>query len=223
MEFGISKIIFICDSCPIWMDQDDRKTFFPGIVDRHSCSASDRAVVVIDCQQAVCMIYYIVVTPPVIHGRGRFFFSHDHGFCTMPYQECHASAAALLPVCIMALKRDGDHQLDLAIFLLFFESQQDFTRPHVHAQCAADPEVPEALLIEQYQLVAYPLLDALAAVVVLVVFETKPLRPVAGDGTDSAGHFSPPEVNIAPFMGMILFYHIRKGATIILSGVTGWG
>ena len=219
MELRISKIIFICDSRTIWMNQDDRKSLFPGIVDRHSCPASDGAVIVIDRQQAVCMIYHIIVTPPVIHSRGRFFFTHDYGFCTMFYQKCHAPAAALLPVCIMALKGEGYHQLDLAIFRLFFEPQQDLTRPHVHAQSAADPEVPEALLIELNQLVAYPLLDTLAAVVVLVVFETKPLRPVAGDGTDSAGHFSPSRNEYSPFYGYdIILPYPKRGYNHFVGG-----
>ena len=130
-----------------------------------------------------CTVHHILVASPVIDRRGRFFITHDNRFRTVSDQKRHTAAAAIFPVCVVALKGQSDLQLDLTIFRLFFEPQQYLPGPHIHAQSAAYPKLAKALLIELDQLIPDAFLDPLAAVVVFIIFEAKACRSMAGDGT----------------------------------------
>ena len=134
------------------------------------------------------MIYHILIMPPVIGRRGCIFLTCAHRFRTVLYEKSHAFAAALLPVPIMSFKGECDHQLNLTIFWLFFESEQNFTGPHVHAQGAAHPELAESLLIKSDQLVPDALLNPFAAIIVFIIFKSKSRWSMAGNCTSRCSY-----------------------------------
>ena len=65
----------------IRMDQDNRQTTLLGVVDRHARSAADGAVIVIHGQQAVGMIYHVLIAYPVVDCGLFFTVANHNGFC----------------------------------------------------------------------------------------------------------------------------------------------
>ena len=66
------------------------------------------------------------------------FVSNDLFFAAMLQDKLHPALAALIPLSIMADKRQGHNQFNIFVSRLFLQTKDLFSRPHINTQGAAN-------------------------------------------------------------------------------------
>ena len=65
----------------------------------------------------------------------------------MLQDKLHPALAALIPLGVMADKRQGYNQFNIFVSRLLLQTKDLFSRPHIHAQGAADIKAANFLFI----------------------------------------------------------------------------
>ena len=118
------------------MNQNYRNIVLTRISDTLHCPGSQSSHIVINCHQVVGLIYHVAISLDI--ALTAIFVSNDLFFAAMLQDKLHPALAALIPLSIMADKRQGHNQFNIFVSRLFLQTKDLFSRPHINTQGAAN-------------------------------------------------------------------------------------
>ena len=118
------------------MNQNYRNIVLPRISDTLHCTGPQIPHIVINCHQVVGLIYHVAISLDI--ALTAIFVSNDLFFAAMLQDKLHPALAALIPLSIMADKRQGHNQFNIFVSRLFLQTKDLFSRPHINTQGAAN-------------------------------------------------------------------------------------
>lgn len=92
------------------MNQNYRNIVLPRISDTLHCTGPQIPYIVINCHQVVGLIYHVAISLDI--ALTAIFVSNDLFFAAMLQDKLHPALAALIPLSIMADKRQGHNQFN---------------------------------------------------------------------------------------------------------------
>ena len=125
-----------CYHCGVWVNQNYWNIVLPCISDTLHCPRTQIPRIVINCHQIVGLIYHVAISLDIV--LTAILVSDDLFFAAMLQDKLHPALAALIPLGIMADKREGYNQFNIFVSGLLLQTKDLFSRPHINTQGAAN-------------------------------------------------------------------------------------